>query len=175
MAGTTYFVMLPAAAASLLPQNGRRRPDATPLLDEWASSLDPVRSLRETVEADTIELPDWKVSADVAVSAVAVRAAREAAEDDAVIAALRSSPQLCRFVGAEQLTGRAWPLILGLGVLAALRLQVGPAGHELRATRERARADAGERRSASGASEQRPTLSPLPPAGVPLSADCSGE
>lgn len=175
MAGTTYFVMLPAAAASLLPQNGRRRPDATPLLDEWASSLDPVRSLRETVQANTIELPDWKVSADVAVSATAVRSAREAAADEEVIAALRGSPELSRFVSGDHLTGRAWPTILGLAVLAALRLQVGPAAHELRAARERASADAGERRSASEASEPRPTLAPLPPPGSPLDESCSSD
>lgn len=175
MAGTTYFVMLPAAAASLLPQDGRRRPDATPLLDEWVFSLDPVGSLRETAQAETIELPDWKVSADVTVSAGAVRAAREAAADDAVIAALRGQPHLSRFVSGDQLAGRAWPLILGLGVLAALRLQVGPAAHELRRGRERARAEASERRSGSGASERRPIVSPLPPARVSLDADLSGE
>lgn len=171
MASTTYFVMLPAAAAALLPQNGRRLPDATALLDEWAFSLDPLRSLRETAQAETIELPDWKVSAEVAVSTAAVRAAREAAADKAVIAALGSSPQHVRFVTGDQLRGRAWPLILGLGVLTALQLQVGPVAHELRVARERARADAGEPRSASEASEPRPTLSPLPPQGARLDAD----
>jgi hypothetical protein len=171
MAGTAYFVMLPTAAANLLPQEGRRLPDATALLDEWVCCLDPIAALRETAQAETIELPDWGVSTIVAASPTAIRTAREGAADNAVIAALRRSPQHARFVSGDGLVGRALPVIRGLAVLAALRLQVGPVAHELRLARQRARADASERRSVSEASELRPTLSPLPPPGEPLDAD----
>jgi hypothetical protein len=62
-------------------------------------------------------------------------------------------------------------MILGLGVLTALRLPVGPVAHDLRVARERARADGDKRRSDSEASESRPTLIPLPPPGNALDAD----
>lgn len=168
---TELVVALPEVAAQLFERRGRTLADVTQLLDEWACSLDPIRAGRETAAAGRAVFEDWKGFARATVSTTIVRHARDLAEDEGFVAAVAASPSLGRLVSDGRLKEQALPFVLGFGVLAALRLGVGLQAATLREKKREKQAAANERRSASEASETRPILSPLPPAGAPLDAD----
>ena len=155
------IVMLPEAAARLLKRDGRNLADVTTLLDEWACFLSPKRAAREAAAAGCADFEGWRGVARACVSATAVRHARETFEDEAFVTAVAASPSLGHFVEGGVLVEKALPVVLGFGVIAAIRLGIGVEGAALRQRRREAQAVAAERRSESGASEERPALAPL--------------
>lgn len=143
------LVMLPEAATRLLERSGRQLPDATALLDEWATLLNPARAARQAAAVGCADLEGWTVAARASVSATVLRAAREAASDGNFVAALSASQTLHVLVKEGELSERALPVVLGLGALAAIRLGLGLEGAELKRKGREAQEAAAERRSAS--------------------------
>lgn len=156
-----FLVMLPEAATALLERRSGQPGDVTELLDEWVCFLSPVRAAREAAMSGATSFAGWTVTAHASLSGPAVRAARDTAEDEAFVAAIAATPQLAHYVQGGKLSEKALPLVLGFGVLAAMRLGIGVRGRAMRDKRREAQAAAAQRRSDSGASEQRPTLAPL--------------
>ena len=155
------LVMLPNAAAQLFEGSARQLPDATALLDEWATLLNPARAAGQAAAVGCADLEGWKVAARALVSATVLRAARETGADESFVAALAASQTLHVLVEDGELAERSLAVVLGLGALAAIRLGLGLEGAELKRKGREAKEAAAERRSASEASEQPPTLSPL--------------
>ncbi len=154
-------VMLPEAASRLLGRHGRDLADVTGLLDEWAVFLSPKAAARQAALAGCASFDGWAATGKTAASNAIMRAAREVAEDEVFIGSLAASSSLCRFVEEGRLTERGLAVVLGFGVLAAMRVGIGLQGVELRRKSREARSDADERRSDSEASEECPTLAPL--------------
>jgi hypothetical protein len=157
------IVMLPEVAARVLERNSRKLADVTGLLDEWVCFLSPKRATREAALAGCADFEGWRGIASASVSAQVVRHAREASEDEAFVAAVAASPSLGHWVEDGAFVEKALPVVLGFGVLAAIRLGIGVEGATLRQKRRKAHAQEAEaeRRSGSDASEQRPSLAPL--------------
>src|SRR5215475_4497918 len=129
MAGE-MLVMLPEAAARLFERSGRQLPDATALLDEWATLLNPARAAGQAAAVGCADLEGWKVAARASISATVLRAARETATDERFVAALSASETLQVLVENGELAERSLPVVLGLGGLAAIRLGLGLEGAE---------------------------------------------
>lgn len=155
------LVMLPEAAVQLFERSGRQLPDATALLDEWATLLNPTRAACQAAAVGCADLEGWRVAARASVSATLLRAARETAGDERFVEALSASATMRVLVEDGALAERSLPVVLGLGALAAIRLGLGLEGAELKRKGREAKAEAAERRSVSEASDQPPPLSPL--------------
>lgn len=174
MSETTFLVMLPAAFVSPLDSPRHGLADVTAILDEWAALLDPVRAMRDAASSGALDLTGWSVVGRASVSTAMIRFAREAAKDDELREAVAASP-LNGLVKDGRFREQALPLLLGLAVVASLRLGVGLTAADIRRTRLAQRAAENAARGAGGAgaaeatqgpraasgSDGRPTLSPL--------------
>lgn len=98
---------------------------------------------------------------------IVTRFARDAAKDEALIAAVVKSP-LAGLVSDGAFREQALPLVLGLGVIASVRVAVCLTAADIRNAKRAAQKVEAQRRSDSEASEPRPVLGELPPAGESL-------
>lgn len=171
---TTFLVMLPAAFVSPLDSPRHGLADVTAVLGEWAALLDPVRAMRDAASWGALDLAGWSVVGQASVSTAVIRLARDAGKDNELRDAVAASP-LQGLVRDGRFREQALPLLLGLAVVASLRLGVGLTAANVRRKRlvQRATERAESSTEGAGAAEAtqgllsassndgRPTLSPL--------------
>lgn len=168
-----YRVALPSPIVDVLDASGGREksPNLTPLVVEFSGFLNPLAAARTTAEK-SLDGAEWRLRGHCAASVSVIRLMRDMAQDARLLRVIGA--RYPKAVEGDAIKQTAMPMLFGLAVVTAVRVQVGVEGSALASRMpdgvprsERKHGDAG---TPSGTYEfkapalggPRPELAPIP-------------